>query len=118
VKAVADDAGRHRQRSRRAQSLLRQGPQRGITTVQGDRAVHDMLMAHAVTGILHLINQTVIDWYSKKQSTVETATYGSVFATARTTVEWDIDFRTTLCYSTLEFQYARRHTCLVTISQW
>ena len=31
----------------------------------------------AVTGILHLANATPIEWYSKKQATVKTATYGS-----------------------------------------
>ena len=43
---------------------------------------HDMLTGRSVTGILHLINQTPIDWHSKKQATVETATYGSEFVAA------------------------------------
>ncbi|HEY9709872.1 MAG TPA: reverse transcriptase domain-containing protein, partial [Oculatellaceae cyanobacterium] len=36
---------------------------------------HDALTGWSVTGILHMANATPIDWYSKKQSTVETATY-------------------------------------------
>ena len=40
---------------------------------------HDMTNGRSVTGILHFINKTPIDWYSKKQNTVETATYGSEF---------------------------------------
>ena len=48
---------------------------------------HDCLTGKAVTGILHMLNQMPIDWYSKKQSTVETATYGSEFVAARTCVE-------------------------------
>ena len=44
------------------------------------------------------INQTPIDWYSKKQSTVETATYGSEFVASRTCVERDIDLRMLLRY--------------------
>ena len=48
---------------------------------------HDMLTGRLVTGILHLINQTPIDWFSKKQPTAETATYGSEFIAARTCVE-------------------------------
>jgi hypothetical protein len=49
-------------------------------------------------GILHLMNQTPIDWYAKKQATVETATYGSEFVAARTCVEQIMDLRTTLRY--------------------
>ena len=52
----------------------------------------------SVTGVLHMINKTPIDWYSKKQATVETATYGSEFVAARTCVEQIIDLRTTLYY--------------------
>jgi hypothetical protein len=48
---------------------------------------HDMLTGKAVTAILHFINQTPYDWYSKKQSTVETATFGSENTAARTAVE-------------------------------
>ena len=59
---------------------------------------HDMLSGRSVTGVLHLVNQTPIDWYSKKQATVETATYGSEFVAARTCVEQIIDLRTTLRY--------------------
>jgi hypothetical protein len=59
---------------------------------------HDMLTGRAVTGILHILNGTPIDWYSKKQATVETATYGSEFVAARTCVEQIIDLRHTLRY--------------------
>jgi Reverse transcriptase (RNA-dependent DNA polymerase) len=59
---------------------------------------HDLLTGRAVTGILHFCNQTPIDWYSKKQSTVETATYGSEFVAARTCVEQILELRHTLRY--------------------
>jgi hypothetical protein len=36
--------------------------------------MHDITSGKSVTGILHLVNKTPIDWYSKKQATVETAT--------------------------------------------
>jgi Reverse transcriptase (RNA-dependent DNA polymerase) len=42
--------------------------------------MHDIATGRSVTGILHLMNKTPIEWYSKKQATVETATYGSEFA--------------------------------------
>jgi hypothetical protein len=54
---------------------------------------HDML-----TGILHLMNKTPIEWYSKKQATVETATYGSEFIAARTCIDQIMDLRTSLRY--------------------
>ena len=38
---------------------------------------HDMLTGQSVTGVIHFINKCPIDWYSKKQGTVETATFGS-----------------------------------------
>ena len=59
---------------------------------------HDSLTGRSVTGILHMLNATPIEWYSKKQATVETATYGSEFVAARTCVEQIIDLRNTLRY--------------------
>ena len=59
---------------------------------------HDMLTGRSVTGILHLMNKTPIEWYSKKQATVETATYGSEFIAARTCIDQIIDLRTSLRY--------------------
>ena len=59
---------------------------------------HDLVTGRSVTGILHLINKTPIDWFSKKQATMETATYGSEFVAARTCVEQIIDLRNTLRY--------------------
>ena len=60
--------------------------------------MHDLVMGRSVTGILHLINKMPLDWYSKKQATVETATYGSEFVAACTCVEQIIDLRNTLRY--------------------
>jgi hypothetical protein len=44
-----------------------------------------------------VINQTPADWHVKRQSTVETATYGSEFVAGRTATEQVIDIRHTLC---------------------
>ena len=44
--------------------------------------MHDVLTGRSVTACLHFVNATPIDWYSKKQSTVETATYSSDFFAA------------------------------------
>jgi hypothetical protein len=60
--------------------------------------MHDVTTGKSVTGILHLINKTPLDWYSKKQATVETATYGSEFIADRICVEQIIDLSSTLRY--------------------
>jgi hypothetical protein len=57
-----------------------------------------MVTGRSVTAILHFLNQTPMDWYSKKQATVETATFGSEFIAARTTIDQIIDLQTTLRY--------------------
>ena len=42
--------------------------------------------------------KTPVDWYSKKQATVETATYGSEFVPPKTATEQIMDIRQTLRY--------------------
>jgi hypothetical protein len=49
--------------------------------------MHDIVMGGSVTGIFHLGNKPPIEWYSKKQATVETATYGSEFVADRRCVD-------------------------------
>ena len=63
---------------------------------------HDISTGRAVTGVLHLVNQTPIEWYSKKQATVETATYGAEFVAARIATDQIIDLRSTLRYLGVE----------------
>jgi hypothetical protein len=60
--------------------------------------MHDLITGRSMTGILHFLNQTPIDWFSKKQSTVEVATYGSEMSAARTSTEQIVDLRNTLRY--------------------
>ena len=60
--------------------------------------MHDVVTGRSVTGILHFLNKTPMDWFAKKQATVETATYGSEFVAARICIEQIIDLRTTLRY--------------------
>jgi hypothetical protein len=69
-----------------------------MTTFVDANLYHDLITGKSVSGILHLFNKTVIDWYSKKQGTVETATYGSEFVAACTAMEQIIDLRIKLCY--------------------
>ena len=57
---------------------------------------HDLVSGKSVTGILHQLNKTAVDWHSKLQSTVETATFGSEHVAARTCTEQVIDLRLAL----------------------
>jgi hypothetical protein len=59
---------------------------------------HDVVNGRAVTGVMHMVNGTPVDTYSKRQSTVETATYGAEFVAARIATDQIIDLRTTRCY--------------------
>ena len=69
-----------------------------ITHYVDANLMHCMVTGRSVTGILTFLNQMPMDWYAKKQATVETATYGSEFVAARTAVERLIDLRLTLRY--------------------
>lgn len=63
-----------------------------------------MTRGRAVTGILHLLNQRVVDAFSKRQPTVEAATYGSEFMAARVATEQIIEMRVTLWYLGVKVQ--------------
>ena len=66
------------------------------TTTTLDANLLNCLAAGAsLTACLHFCNQTPTDWYSRKQATVETATYGSEFVAAKTTSEQIMDLRYT-----------------------
>ena len=70
-----------------------------VTTSYHDANLyHNVITGRSVTGVLHLLNKTPIDWYSKKQATVETTTCGSEYSSARTCVEQTLDLRITLRY--------------------
>ena len=55
----------------------------------------DLVTGRACAGLLIFLNQTPIDWYCKKQSTVACATFGSEFVAAKTATEKAYD----LCYT-------------------
>jgi hypothetical protein len=57
------------------------------TTHKDGNLYHNVSTGRAVTGVLHFINKTPIDWYSRKQSTVETTTHGSEFSSAKTAIQ-------------------------------
>ena len=58
-----------------------------MTSFVDANLMHDVLSGKSVTGVLHFFNKTPIDWFTKKQNTVETATFGSENNAARSAVE-------------------------------
>ena len=58
---------------------------------------HGFLTGRAVTGVAHALNQTMIDFCSRKQNGCETSTCGSEFVAARTTTDQQkcVEVRTT-----------------------
>jgi hypothetical protein len=70
-----------------------------VTTTYVDaNLMHCLITGRSSTGILHVVNGMPIDWFSKRQSTVETATYDSEFVATRIATDQIIDLRTTLRY--------------------
>ena len=63
--------------------------------VDADHA-RDKLTRRSVTGILILLNNTPISWYSKHQKMVESSTYGSELVASRIAVEQIIALRYSL----------------------
>ena len=66
-----------------------------MTTYVDANLLHDYVTGRSCTGIIHLFNKTVIDWFSKLQNNVETATYGSEFTAMRSAVDQIHDLRYT-----------------------
>jgi hypothetical protein len=69
-----------------------------MTTYVDANLYQDMMMGRSVSAVLHFFNQTPIEWFSKKQATVETATYGLEFVAAKLAVQQIIGLRTYLHY--------------------
>ena len=59
--------------------------------------LHDLTTGSSASGILHFLNQTPIDAFSKWPNQVESATYGSEFTVAHQAIEQIIDLCYTLC---------------------
>ena len=49
------------------------------TTFLDANLLHDIVTGKSVTTALHFVNTTPTDWFSERQATVDTATYGSEF---------------------------------------
>ena len=53
------------------------------TTFLDANLLQDIVTGKSVTAALHFVNTTPTDWFSKRQATVETATYGSELVAAK-----------------------------------
>ena len=72
------------------------GKQVRTTSFVDANLMHDAVTGRSCTGIIECVNQTPMDWFSKRQNQVETATHGSEFMAARQATERIIDLRYTL----------------------
>ena len=68
------------------------------TTTMDANLTHCLSTGKSLTGCLHFVNKTPVDWYSERQARVETTTYGSEFVAAKTATEQIMDIRQTLRY--------------------
>ena len=68
------------------------------TTFLDANLLHDIVTGKSVTDVLHCVHTTPTDWVSKRQATVETATYGSESIATKTATEQILDLRNTLRY--------------------
>ena len=77
------------------QTIRKEG---NTTTFLDANLLHDIVTGNSVTAVLHFVNTTQTDWFSKRQTTAETAMYGSEIVVAKTATEQIMDLRNTLRY--------------------
>ena len=61
------------------------------TTTMDANLNHGLATGESLTGCLHFVNKIPVNWYSRKQATVETVTYGSEFVAPKTATEQIMD---------------------------
>jgi hypothetical protein len=64
-----------------------------ITTYFDADHAHDLETRRSVTGVMIFLNKTPVQWYSKRQATVESSTYGSELVAARIATELTMAMR-------------------------
>ena len=68
------------------------------TTFLDANLLHDIVTGKSVRAVLHFVSTTPTDWFSKRQATVETATYVSEFVAGTAATELSMNLRNTLTY--------------------
>ena len=66
------------------------------TTYFDANLMHDVITGRSASGVLHFLNQTPWEWFSKHQAQVEMATYRSEFMAAHQAIEQIMDIHYTL----------------------
>ncbi|KAL7572818.1 hypothetical protein ACA910_014673 [Epithemia clementina (nom. ined.)] len=69
-----------------------------ISTYLDANLAHCMATGRAATAVLHFMNMTPIEWYSKRQATIKTAMYSSEFEAAKTATKQIMYLHHTLWY--------------------
>jgi hypothetical protein len=64
-----------------------------ITCYSDSDHAGDMVTRRSTTGILLFVNNTPLKWYSKRQNTIETSTYGSELVSLRLATELVMEYR-------------------------
>ena len=64
-----------------------------ITCYSDSDHAGDLVTRRSTTGILLFVNNTPIKWYSKRQNTIESSTYGSELVSLRIATELVMEFR-------------------------
>jgi len=80
------------------------------TYVDADHA-HNQVTSRSVTGIQLFVNNTPIKWYSKRQNTVETSTYGAELVALRIAIELIIEYRYKLSMMGIPIKGASQVLC-------
>jgi hypothetical protein len=78
--------------------------------VDADHA-HDQLTRRSVTGFIVFANNNPIKWYSKRQNTVESSTYGAELVALRIAVKAIIEIRYKLCMMGIPIQGPSQLLC-------
>ena len=66
------------------------------TSFEDANLYHCHATGKAATGVIHMVQGTIVAWHTQRQGQVETATYGSEFTSAKTCTEQIMDLRYTL----------------------
>ena len=65
-----------------------------LTTTFFDASLmFDAVTGRGCTGVLHMLNKTLVDWYSKRQNLAETSSFSVEMVSARTAVDQIIELR-------------------------
>jgi hypothetical protein len=71
----------------------------------------DLVTRRSITGYIIFVGQSIIKWYSKRQNTVETSTYGSELVAMRIALEAILEIRYKLRAMGIKFEHTSTILC-------